>query len=421
MSDTIVLGAGVIGVATAYYLNRAGHRVTVIERQSTAGLETSLNNGCIIHTSEVDPWSQPGMPRNVLRWLGQEDAPLLLRYSAIPRMWGWGLRFALNCTETKFRQHCEANLALAVHSLRSLQEIRGEIGVAYDLATSGVMRIYRTQESLERTERWLKFLETKGLVFQRVTAKQVVELEPALAAVRDELTGGFYFPHDEVGDCHKFTQGLAAECALRGVDFRYRTVIRAIETEGGRITGVATDKGRVAAARVVVALGSFSPAILKAVRIDAPIYPVKGVSVTFARAGWSEAPRMPILDDRLLFGLLPLGDRVRVAGSAEITGFDPKAEVARCDAIVANAGKTFPSLKAAFRKDEATYWAGLRPVTPAGTPLIGRTRIKGLWINSGHGHLGWTMACGSGRVLADLMEGRDPGIPLPEPQGCIVR
>ena len=156
MSDTIVLGAGVIGVATAYYLNRAGHRVTVIERQSTAGLETSLNNGCIIHTSEVDPWSQPGMPRNVLRWLGQEDAPLLLRYSAIPRMWGWGLRFALNCTETKFRQHCEANLALAVHSLRSLQEIRGEIGVAYDLATSGVMRIYRTQESLERAERWLQ-------------------------------------------------------------------------------------------------------------------------------------------------------------------------------------------------------------------------------------------------------------------------
>jgi D-amino-acid dehydrogenase len=421
MSDTIVLGAGVIGVATAYFLNRAGHRVTVIERQSTAGLETSLNNGCIIHTSEVDPWSQPGMPRNVLRWLGQEDAPLLLRYSAIPRMWGWGLRFALNCTETKFRQHCEANLALAVHSLRSLQEIRGEIGVAYDLATSGVMRIYRTQESLERAEHWLKFLETKGLVFQRVTAKQVVELEPALAAVRDELTGGFYFPHDEVGDCHKFTQGLAAECASRGVDFRYRTVIRAIETEGGRTTGVATDKGRVAAARVVVALGSFTPAILKAVRIDAPIYPVKGVSVTFARAGWSEAPRMPILDDRLLFGLLPLGDRVRVAGSAEITGFDPKAEVARCDAIVANAGKTFPSLKAAFRKDEAAYWAGLRPVTPAGTPLIGRTRIKGLWINSGHGHLGWTMACGSGRVLADLMEGRDPGIPLPEPQGCIVR
>jgi D-amino-acid dehydrogenase len=421
MSDTIVLGAGAIGVATAYYLNRAGHRVIVIDRQSTAGLETSLNNGCIIHASEVDPWSQPGMPRNILRWLGQEGAPLLLRYSAIPRMWAWGLRFALNCTEVKFRQHCEANLALALYSLRSLQEIRREIGVAYDLATNGAMRIYRTQESFERAERRLKFLETKGLVFQRLTAKQVVELEPALAAVRDELTGGFYFPHDEVGDCHKFTQALAAECALRGVDFRYRTAIRGIEMEGGKIVGVTTDKGRVVAPRVIVALGSFTPTILKAARIDAPIYPVKGVSVTFSRAGWSQAPKMPILDDSLLFGLLPLGDRVRVAGSAEIAGFDPKPAVARCDAIVANAGKTFPSLKAAFRKDQATYWAGLRPVTPAGTPLIGRTRVKGLWINSGHGHLGWTMACGSGRVLTDLMDGRDPGIPLPEPQGCIVR
>jgi D-amino-acid dehydrogenase len=421
MSDTIVLGAGVIGVAAAYYLNRAGRRVTVIERQSAAGLETSLNNGCIIHASEVDPWSQPGMPRNILRWLGQEDAPLLLRYSAIPHMWRWGLRFAMNCTETKFREHGQANLALVLHSLRSLQEIRDKIGIGYDLATNGVMRIYRTQEALERAERSLQFLEPKGLIFQRVTPTQAVELEPALSPVREELTGGFYFPHDEVGDCHKFTQGLAAECAKRGVDFRYQTAIRAIETEGGRVTGVATDDGRVAATQIVVALGSFTPAILKAVGVDAPIYPVKGVSITFPRAAWKEAPRMAILDDRLLFGLLPLGDRVRVAGSAEISGYDANPAIARCDAIVANAGKTFPSLKAAFRKEQATYWAGLRPVTPAGTPLIGPTRIDGLWINSGHGHLGWTMACGSGRVLADLMEGRDPGIPLPKAQGCVVR
>jgi D-amino-acid dehydrogenase len=419
--STIVLGAGVIGVATAYYLNRAGHRVMVIERQSAAGLETSLNNGCIIHASEVDPWSQPGMPRNILRWLGQEDAPLLLRYSAIPRMWRWGLRFAMNCTKTKFRQHGEANLALALHSLRSLQEIRDEIDIGYDLATNGVMRIYRTQESLERAEGWLQFLETKGLIFQRVTPTQAVELEPALAAVREELTGGFYFPHDEVGDYHKFTQGLAAECAKRGVEFRYQTAIRAIETERGRVTGAVTDKGRVSGARIVAALGSFTPTILKAVRVDTPIYPIKGVSITFPRAAWNKAPRMPIIDDRLLFGLLPLGDRVRLAGSAEITGYDAKPAVARCDAIVANASKTFPSLKAAFRKDQATYWAGLRPVTPAGTPLIGRTRIDGLWVNSGHGHLGWTMACGSGRVLTDLVEGRDPGIPLPDAQGCVVR
>jgi D-amino-acid dehydrogenase len=421
MVDTIVLGAGVVGVATAYYLNRAGESVAIVERQPAAALETSWGNGAIIHASEVEPWSQPGMPRKILGWLGKEDAPLLLRYSAIPYMWRWGIRFALNCTEGRFRQHCETNLALALHSLSSLKEIRGELGLAYDASTKGVIKIYRSEPSLDAAQRSLTRLAPLGLVFRRLSAAEAVETEPALAAAEGELAGALHFPNDEVGDCNKFTEGLAVECARRGVEFRYNTVASAVETDAGRVVGVATDRGRLTARRVVVALGSFTQPFLQSLRLDVPIYPVKGVSITFPRRLWNQAPATAVIDDSLLFGLIPLGDRVRVAGSAEIAGFDTVPAEARWQAILGNANHTFPTLKTAFRKDQATFWAGLRPVTPAGTPLIGRTRVDGLWINSGHGHLGWTMACGSGRVLADLMHGRDPQIPLPESQGLVLR
>jgi D-amino-acid dehydrogenase len=412
MADTIVLGAGAVGVATAYYLQRAGERVTVIERQPAAALETSWGNGGVIHASEVEPWSQPGMPANILRWLGDENAPLLLRLSALPRMWRWGLRFALNCTEARFRRHCASNLALALHSLRSLREIRAELGLAYDAASNGVIKIYRSAAGLEKAERSLRLLASGGLVFRRLTPAEAVAAEPALAAAAPELAGACLFPNDEVGDCNKFTQGLAAECARRGAEFRYCTSVLGIETEAGRATAVLTDKGRAPAARIVAALGSFTPPLLKALRLDVPVYPVKGVSITFPRGDWREAPNMPVIDDSHLFGLVPIGDRIRISGSAEIAGFDTTPAPRRCAAIIANAGKTFPTLAGAFDRDTAIFWAGLRPVTPSGTPLIGRTAVEGVWINCGHGHLGWTMACGSGRALADLMLGRDPGLAL---------
>ena len=419
MANTIVLGAGAVGIATAYYLERAGEKVTVIERQPAAAMETSWGNGGVIHASEVEPWSQPGMPRNILRWLGHEDAPLLLRLSAVPHMWGWGLRFVSNCTSARFRRHCAANLALALHSLRSLQEIRAELGLSYDQATNGVMKIYRSAEAFDRAERSFRLLEPLGLVFRRLSAAGAVAIEPALRSAATELAGAFHFPNDEVGDCNKFTQGLAGECARRGVEFHYETVVRAIETDGGKVTVVVTDKGRLPASRIVVALGSYTGLLLRRLGLEAPIYPVKGLSITFPRGDWADAPRMPVIDDSHLFGLVPIGERMRISGSAEIAGFDTKPARERCDAIVGNASKTFPSLKQAFDPGKATFWAGLRPVTPTGSPLIGRTRIEGLWVNAGHGHLGWTMACGSGRALADLIGGKDPGIVLPKPQGSV--
>jgi D-amino-acid dehydrogenase len=420
MADVVVLGAGAVGVSTAYYLQKAGFSVAVVERQPAAAMETSWGNGGVIHASEVEPWSQPGMPRNILRWLGHEEAPLLLRPSALPHMWNWGLRFILNCTEARFQRHCKSNLALALHSLRSLREIRQELGLAYDASTMGVMKIYRSATAFDKAERSLRRLEGAGLVLRRLSPVEAVAIEPALRDAAAELHGAFHFPNDEVGDCNKFTQGLEAECAKRGVQFHYETTVRSIEVTAGRVAAVQADKARLAASRIVVALGSYTPALLSIVGLRAPIYPVKGLSITFPRGAWREAPAMPVIDDSHLFGLVPIGDRLRISGSAEIAGFDTQPGKSRCQAIVTNASKTFPSLRNSFNETEAVYWAGLRPVTPAGTPLIGPTLIKGLWVNAGHGHLGWTLACGSGRVVADLMAGRDPGIALPEPQGCVL-
>jgi D-amino-acid dehydrogenase len=418
---TVVLGAGVVGTATAWYLKKSGHDVILIERQGEAAMETSWGNGGIIHASEVEPWSQPGMPTKILKWLGKEDAPLLLRYGAIPHMFGWGIAFARNCTPERFRANALSNLHLALHSLRSLQEIGAETGIQYDRATRGVLKIYRSRESLDNAQRSTDTLAQHGLLYERITPERSVELEPALQHTKSTLAGALYFARDEVGDSNKFGQGLAAACAAKGVQCRFGEKIDRIEASADRVQGVVTDKGRIKADTVVVALGSFTAPMLARNGIRVPIYPVKGVSITFARGGWNSAPNVPVIDDSKLFGFVPIGDRMRVSGSAEITGYDATPAMSRAQAIIDNASFTFPELKQNLDIAKAKVWAGLRPVSPAGTPLIGETRIKGLWINAGHGHLGWTLSCGSGRVAADLIEGRDPGIPLPPSQGVLAR
>jgi D-amino-acid dehydrogenase len=417
---TVVLGAGAVGTATAWYLRKSGHDVVLVERQAEAAMETSWGNGGVIHASEVEPWSQPGMPTKIIKWLGKEDAPLLLRYGAIPHIMRWGIEFARNCTPERFRENARANLHLALHSLKSLQEIGAETGINYDRATRGVLKIYRSRESLDGAQRSSDYLAQHGLLYERVNADRCVELEPALKETKSTLAGALYFARDEVGDSNKFTQGLAAACAARGVQCRFGETVQKIETSHGRVQAVVTDKGRIAAAAVVVAMGSFTAPLLAKNGIRVPIYPVKGVSITFKRAGWNAAPTVPVIDDSKLFGLVPIGDRMRISGSAEITGYDMTPAPARAEAIIANARFTFPELKNHFDISKSKVWAGLRPVSPSGTPIVGETRIPGLWINAGHGHLGWTLSCGSGRLIADLMDGRDPGVPVPPPQGVVV-
>ena len=410
--NVVVLGAGAVGVATAYWLHQRGHRVTVFERREAAALETSFGNGAIIHASEVEPWAQPGMPWKILKWLGREDAPLLLRLRALPHMWRWGLAFARNCASERFAANSLANLRLALLSLESLQTIRKQTGIEYDCATRGVLKIYRDQAAFDDARRRCDMLAREGLNYRAVTPAECIGLEPALSATSASLVGALYFEKDEVGDCHKFTQGLARSLAAQGVQFRYGETIAGLALEGARVTQVRTATGPHAADAVVVALGSFTPLLLRRLGIRLPIYPVKGVSVTLPGKLWPARVRMPIIDDSRLFGIVPIGDRLRVAGSAEIDRYDTTPSPQRAQAILDNVMRTFPDFAAAYRPEVAQMWAGLRPVTPPGVAYMGRTPFPNLFVNAGHGHLGWTMACGAGRVVADIVSGERPPIDL---------
>lgn len=399
----IVLGAGVVGTATAYFLARHGVEVEVVERQPGAALETSFGNGGVIHASEVEPWSQPGMPLKVLKWLGQENAPLLVRYGALPKMWQWGLKFMANCTEERFRRNTLVNLRLALHSLAMLQKIRAETSIDYDLRTHGVLKIYTNAQSLSSGIATAKFLSGSGLTFAEADVADCVRRVPALQATARSLVGGIYFPRDEIGDCHKFTTALAQRCAELGVVFHYGTTVTGLERGSGGITAVATSRGVMRADRFVVAMGSFAPLLLKQVGIRVPIYPVKGVTITVPGQAWSDRPTLPVIDDGRIFGLVPLGDRMRVSGSAEVASYDTTPSPARCQAILNNVVSVFPDFARCVDPATAKYWAGVRPVTPSGTPILGRSPIANLFIAAGHGHLGWTMGCGSGEVMAALV------------------
>jgi D-amino-acid dehydrogenase len=407
---TIVLGAGIVGSATAYFLAKQGHEVEVVERRSGAALETSFGNGGVIHASEVEPWSQPGMPRKILQWLGKENAPLLVRYGAIPHMWRWGLSFIANCTPERFRRNSLTNLRLALHSLKTLQGIRAETGIDYDLRTVGVLKIYTSRESFAAGLRAAEFLSGQGLVFEPADRAECVRREPALQATSGSLVGGIYFARDEVGDCHKFTTALAARCAGLGVKFHYETSILGLERGTTGIGAVRTSAGPMVADNFVAALASFTPGVLRSVGVKVPIYPVKGVTITVPGAPWADRPQMPIIDDGRLFGFVPLGDRLRVSGSAEVAGYDTTPSPARCKAIVDNVIGVFPDFAKCIDPATAKHWAGVRPVTPSGTPILDRAPIRNLYIAAGHGHLGWTMGCGSGQIVADMIAGSTPEI-----------
>ncbi len=399
-----ILGAGVIGVASAYWLQKAGHQVTVLERREAAGVETSWGNGAIIHVSSVQPWAAPGVPLKVLKWLGQEDAPMLLRASALPRMWRWGLGFLAASRAARHNEGAVANLELALLSALCMAEIRAETGIEYDYAGQCVLKTFADEEALGAAHSAHLALAPHGLVTELLDREACVAREPALAAVAHRIAGGLYFPQDEVGDCNKFSQGLAAWCAARGATFHYNTEVRGLVMQGGRVAAVASSQGDIATDAVVVALGSHSPALLRPVGIELPVYPVKGLSVTVPRSVWPEGPRHAILDDARKFALTPLGDRYRIVGSAEVADFDTTPSPRRIAALMRGVGELFPQLALADSAPGAVRWAGLRPMVPDGRPRIGPTRIPNLFLNTGHGHTGWTMAAGSGRRLAQSVE-----------------
>lgn len=407
----IVLGAGVIGTTTAYYLAKSGHEVHVIDRQPDVALETSFANGGVLHTSEAEPWSQPGMPRRILSWIGKENAPMLLRLSAVPSMWRWGLSFIRNCSVERFRRASAINLRLALHTLSVIKDVRTDTGVDYSLMQNGTLKIYTRQESLDRNVAESTLLKSRGMAFEVADVGRCVEIEPALAPIRHNLVGGIYAGPDEHGDCREFVVGLRKHCEAKlGVTFHLNTNIRRLSRAGDQVEAVETNTGRLSGDAYVVAMASYAPAIVAPLGIRLSIYPAKGVTVTVPAHGWSDGPTVPIIDDTKLFGLIRLGDRYRCSGSVEFAGWDATPSATRGKALVDNVVDVFPGFARCYDEKTAKLWAGLRPMASAGSPYIGPTPVRNLYLNCGHGHLGWTLSCGSSQVLADIVSGRPPAI-----------
>jgi D-amino-acid dehydrogenase len=387
----------VVGVTSAWYLARAGHEVTLVDRQPEAGMETSFANGGQISVGHAEPWARPAVLPKILKWLGREDAPLLFRPRADVAQWMWGLRFALECLPGRFERNARRLSGLAQYSRESLIALRAESGIRYDHLCKGILHFCTEQADLDA-------MAAHGEIR---TAAQCIEIEPALRDSRVPILGGVYAPADESGDAHEFTVRLAAMAQAQGVRFLRSSAVEGLEVAGDRVVAARTGGGPVNADAFVVSLGSYSPLLLAQVGISVPVYPLKGYSITLALPPGTAAPTVSLTDEAHKLVLSRLGERLRCAGTAELNGYDTSINKMRCAAILRRVENLFPALAGTA---DVKYWAGLRPATPSNVPLIGRTRVPNLYLNTGHGTLGWTLAAGSGRALADLVSGRRPEV-----------
>jgi len=408
----LVLGAGVVGVAAAWYLAEDGYDVTVIDRQGGVARETSFANGGQISTSHAEPWANPAAPMQILKWLGRADAPLLFRLRADPRQWRWGLAFLLECLPSRTRHNTIQCLNLALYSRDCLKALRGQTAIRYDHLERGILQFYTDSKEFEWSVAAAELMRQYGCDRDVKTVDECVTIEPALNQCRDRLAGGIYTASDESGDAHKFTVELARLAALRGVKFRFGVAIDSISVSGDAVSSVRVfdEQQRsedLVADGYVVALGSYSPLLLSPLRVPCNVYPAKGYSATITVGEHRGAPAMSLTDLEWKIVMTRMGDHLRVAGTAELAGWNTDLNRMRCEAL---SRRTFELFADAGERDNIRYWAGLRPATPSNVPLIGRTRYRNLWLDTGHGTLGWTMACGSGKALCDLIAGRKPGV-----------
>ncbi len=407
--DVTVLGSGVIGVSTAYHLAKAGHRVTVVDRQPGAALETSFGNAGEVSAGLAAPWAGPGIPLKALKWAFMRHAPLVIWPRPDPAMWRWGLQMLRNCTEARYERNKTRMLRLAEYSRDRLRALREETGIRYSERSLGTLQLFRAQKDFDGTGRDTAVLDRHGVPYELLDRDGCIRVEPALARVRDKFVGGLRLTDDETGDCHQFATALARIAQGMGVDFRFGVDIRRILLEGDRIGGIATDQGELRADAYVVALGSYSPLLLKPLRIDIPVYPVKGYSITIPIEDASGAPESTIMDETFKVAVTRLDDRIRVGGTAELAGYSRSLRPSRRATLEHVVTDLFPG---GGDVAKATFWTGLRPMTPDGTPVIGPCPYPNLFLATGHGTLGWTMSAGTGQVLADIVSGHKPAIDL---------
>ena len=407
--QVIVLGSGVIGVACAYQLALAGHEVTVVDRQPAAGLETSYGNAGEVSPGYSAPWAGPGVPMKAVKWLLMHHRPLVIRPHLDLDFIRWVLAMLRNCTASRYEVNKSRMVRLAEYSRDCLVALRAETAIVYDERMQGTLQLFRTAKQLEGTAADIAILKRYGVAYELLDMDGCVRHEPALARTREKFVGGLLLPGDETGDCFKFTQRLATLAAERGVRFRYGTRIQRLALSGRQIDGVVTDAGTLKADAYLVALGSYSPLLLEPAGIRIPVYPVKGYSITVPITDAAGAPESTVMDETHKVAVTRLGDRIRVGGTAELAGYTLQLHDARRQTLEHVVTDLFPAGGDVAR---AEFWCGLRPMTPDGTPIVGPTRLPNLHLATGHGTLGWTMAAGTGRVMADLISGRPPDIDL---------
>jgi D-amino-acid dehydrogenase len=401
----IVVGTGVIGLASAWALACDRNEVVILETGPGPGLGTSYANGALLTPSMAEPWNSPGCFRALLGSIGRDDAAFKLRLGALPALAGWGLRFLWNSREEPFHRSARANLHLALASLRAMERLRSETGIGFGRRTGGSLKIFRNEAALSRAHQAARLLSDEGIDFRLLSPAETALMEPGLEPIVSELSGAIHYPVDESGDAYLFCTGLAEALAARGVTIRYSTDVTAFIMTRGRISGVAGPSGRFEADAVVIAAGWQSWPLLGRAGLSLPIRPAKGYSATI---GMPDPPLdLPIIDDEFHAVAVPMKGCLRVAGMAEFGGFDRRLDARRVAMLTRFARSVLPTAR--FEDEEAVPWCGLRAMSADGVPLIGKCRVDGLWINSGHGHLGWTMAAGSAVLLADLMANRTPG------------
>ena len=408
----LVLGAGVIGVTTAWYLAEEGHTVAIVDRREAPALETSFANGGQISAGHAEPWANPQAPAKILRWIWRDDAPLLFRLHLDPHQWMWGARFLAECLPARARDNIAQLVRLALYSRESLRELRASTGIAYDELTRGILLFYTERGAFEHAVGTAELMRAYGLDRVPKTIDEAIAIEPALASARDRIVGATYTASDESGDAHLFTQRLADKIMARGGEFHARRDIVRLEVEGGRIAAVRVrDPGGaehlLEADAYVVALAAYSPLVTRPIGLDLPVYPAKGYSASVPVRDPAKAPCVSLTDDAAKIVITRLGNRMRIAGTAELAGYSLDLNPVRCEALIHRTRELFPE---AAHYGEATFWTGLRPSTPSNVPIIGPTRFGNLYINTGHGTLGWTLACGSGRALAAIISGRKPAV-----------
>lgn len=405
----LVMGAGVIGVTSAYQLLKDGHEVTVVERLSEAADETSFGNAGAIAPGHAYAWSSPRAPMTLLRSLWRNDQSLRFRFSLDPKLWGWSLKFLRECNVERYRRNTQNKHRLCSYSKNILHEVVAETNIEYDRCDGGILYVYRSPVNFEKRIEEMKILTDLGESLQALDPDKVVTTDPALEPARNKIAGAIHALGDETGDCRKFTQALAGWCQGKGAVFKYNTAVKRIETEQDRVSKVITDKGEEVADAYVMALGCASPWFAKPLGFKLPVYPIKGYSVTLPIAGRNNPPKINGIDEDNLCAYTRMGERLRVTATAEFAGYDKSHRPEDFTHMLAAIRDMLPD---AADYSQPSYWAGLRPMTPDNCPYIGRAGQRNLWYNTGHGHIGWTMSNGSARIVADMIKDKQPEIDM---------